>query len=550
MKKTNGQQNPASDFFVVGIGASAGGLRALEEYFENMPSDSNAAFVVVQHLSPDYKSLMSELLKRHTNMAVQQVTEQIALAPNTVFLIPPGQNLVLENERLHLIPQERGQGRHPNFPIDYFFQSLAKEISENTIAIILSGTGSDGSRGIQEVSETGGIVLVQDPKTAEFDGMPQSAISTDIVDLVLSPSKLAQVTYQFVTSPKELRASSNHQHNLLVSNQIKQIVDIVKRYQDIDFTYYKPSSLTRRIERRCLIAGYRDLDDYIHRLETSEDERAALRNDLLITVTHFFRDVEAWNFLKESILPTLIDKASSKQTLRVWITACATGEEAYSMAILLRELLDQQEPVIEVKIFATDIDQAALNRASAGIFPASIIEEVNDERLQRFFISRDDGRFEISHSIREMIIFASHNLAKDAGFTHMDLVTCRNVLIYMQPELQNQVLCNLHFALEAQGILFLGESETLGPLEEEFKAFDSKWKIYQKLRDVKLPCSLSAVKNLSIKQLRTYHSFSSQPTRFDPLLETAFKALLGQRNMTCLLVDRQQQLIYVCGGYA
>ncbi|MEM1254014.1 MAG: CheR family methyltransferase [Cyanobacteria bacterium P01_H01_bin.21] len=545
---TDGYTAP-TDFFVVGIGASAGGLRALEEYFDNIPSDSGAAFVVVQHLSPDYKSLMSQLLKRRTNMAVQQVTEHVSLAPNTVFLIPPGQNLVLKNDRLHLIPQDRGQGRQqPNFPIDYFFQSLATEIREHTITIILSGTGSDGSRGIQEVSEIGGIVLAQDPATAEFDGMPQSAISTGIVDLVLSPGELAQATYQFVTSPAELQAFRDDQHNQLAPLQLQQIVHIIEQYEDLDFTHYKPSSITRRIQRRCLIAGYRDLDSYIRRLETSADERSALRNDLLITVTRFFRDAEAWTILERTILPELIDKIAPGKTLRIWITACATGEEAYSMAMLLRELLDRHQPSIEAKIFATDIDQVALNKASTGIYPASAVNELSENRLKRFFDQREDGRFEVSRSLREMIIFASHNLTKDAGFTHMDLVSCRNVLIYMQPELQIQVLRNLHFALKVKSVLFLGESETLGVLEGEFTPLHRKWKLHQKLRDVKLPLTLAAVGGLSLKQLRTSPNGAvTQPPRFDPLLAAAFKAFLRQRKMTCVLVDRQLNLLYVCG---
>ncbi|MBE9068359.1 PAS domain S-box protein [Leptolyngbya cf. ectocarpi LEGE 11479] len=534
-------------FFVVSIGASAGGLRALEEYFENMPSDSGAAFVVVQHLSPDYKSLMSELLKHRTNMDVQQVTEQVSLTPNTVFLIPPGQNMVLENDHFHLMPQDRGQGRQPNFPIDRFFQSLSTEVREHTISIILSGTGSDGSRGIQEIAEMGGIVLAQDPATAEFDGMPQSAIATGVVDLVLAPNELAQATHQFVTSPHDLQAFRDDQQNRLAPLQLQRIVNIVEQYENIDFTHYKPSTVTRRIERRCLIAGYRDLDSYIHRLETSEEERGALRNDLLITVTRFFRDGEAWRLLEESILPELIQRLGPKQTLRIWITACATGEEAYSMAILLRELLDKRTSSIDAKIFATDIDQVALSKASSGVYPASIVNELGEERLNRFFTPKDDSSFEVSRSLREMIIFASHNLAKDAGFTHMDLVTCRNVLIYMQPELQDQVLRNLHFALKAKGVLFLGESETLGKIEDEFIPLHRKWKIYQKVRDVKLPLATQSVAALNLKQLRSYPAVAAPPPRFDPLLEAAFKTLLTQEKTTCLLSDRQNQLLYVCG---
>ena len=460
-----------SVLFVVGIGASAGGLCALEDFFDNMPGDSGAAFVVVQHLSPDHESLMGELLERRTNMSVQRVVEQMRLTPNTIFLIPPGQNLVLENDRLHLIRRARDQSRQPNFPIDLFFQSLATECKAHTISIILSGTGSDGTRGIQEVSKMGGIVLAQDPATAEFDGMPQSAIATNIVDLVLSPSELAQAAYQFVTSPIALHAFRNDQQNRLAPIQLQRIVDIVEQYENTDFAHYKPSTLTRRIQRRCLIAGFGNLDSYIRRLETSEEERSALRNDLLISVTRFFRDSEAWRFLEQSVLPQLIEQADPNQTLRIWITACATGEEAYSMAILLRELLDQRQSPLKAKIFATDIDQIALNNASLGVYPASIVSDLGEERLNRFFILQDDDSFEVSRSLREMIIFAHHNLTKDAVFTQMDLVSCRNVLIYMQPELQHQVVRNLHFALKAKGALFLGESEALGELNRSLRPY-------------------------------------------------------------------------------
>ena len=536
-----------ADLFVVGIGTSAGGLRALEEFFGNMPSDSKAAFVVVQHLSPDYKSLMSELLSRHTDMIVQQVEEQISLSPNTVFLIPPGQNMVIKGSRLYLTPQDRSHGRQPNFPIDLFFQSLSAEIGRYTIGIVLSGTGSDGSRGIQEISEMGGIVLAQDPATAEFDGMPKSAIATGVVDLVLSPDELAHATYQFLTSPNVLKAFRDDQQDQTLSAQLNQIVEIIEHYDDIDFGHYKSSSISRRIQRRCLIAGYKDLNNYIRRLESSEEERNHLRNDLLITVTRFFRDKEAWHFLATKILPELIDNIEPNKPLRIWVTACATGEEAYSMAILVQEILEQRQLSIEAKIFATDLDQDALGKASLGIYPSAIVNKLSQERVDRFFTARHDGSFEVARSIREMIIFANHNLTKDAGFTQIDLVTCRNVLIYMQSELQTQVLKKLHFSLKVNGILFLGESETLGVLEEEFKVVHRKWKFYQKLRDIKLALIEPALASLNLGRSRIRTVTSDKNSRFDPLLETAFKTLLNQNEATCLLVDRQLQLLYVCG---
>ncbi|MEO0984515.1 MAG: chemotaxis protein CheB, partial [Cyanobacteria bacterium J06639_14] len=536
--------------FIVGIGASAGGLRALEEFFQNMPSDSQAAFVVIQHLSPNYVSLMVELLDRHTNMAVQRVTDQMPLAPNTIFLIPPGQNLVIVEECLHLIPQDRDEGRQPHFPIDLFFESLAKARKDHAIGIVLSGTGSDGSRGIQDLAEQGGIVLVQHPETAEFDGMPQSAIATGMVDLILSPSEIAQVTSQFVTSPADLKTFRQGQADHMASTQLQRIIDLIEQHEDLDFTNYKPSSIGRRVQRRCMIAGYKNLEDYIQRLEDSAEERRVLRNDLLITVTRFFRDTEAWQLLEQQVIPELIEQAEPVQpptTLRLWITACATGEEAYSMAMVLREQLDQRQSSLKVKIFATDIDQLALQQASTGVYPAASLSHVSEARRERFFVQRDNDTFEVTRTLREMLIFASHNLAKDAAFTHMHLVSCRNVLIYMQPDLQSKVLRHLHFALKPKGILFLGESETLNSLESEFNPLFRKWKIYQKVRDVKLSLPIQDIPKLTLKPALREPFLTKSVPRFDPLLANAFKALLANHYSTCLLVDRQNQLMYVCG---
>ncbi|MEM9807696.1 MAG: chemotaxis protein CheB [Cyanobacteria bacterium P01_D01_bin.56] len=540
------ESSSADTPFIIGIGASAGGLRAIEEFFDTIPCDSGAAFVVVQHLSPDYKSLMNELLERRTQMDVRRVTDGIALESNTVFLIPPGQNLVIKGNQLRLIPQDRDQGYQPHFPIDLFFQSLAAEQRDRTIGIILSGTGSDGTRGLREISEAGGLVLVQDPKTAEFDGMPQSAIATGMVDLALSPAELAQTTYEFVTTPSEWQQLRHDQRNQLEPSKIQQIVNIVKDHSEIDFTHYKPSSISRRIRRRCLIAGYPDLDHYITRLESSEIERDALRNDLLITVTRFFRDTFAWHSLETKILPELIQNTEADTPIRVWVAACATGEEAYSMAILLRELLDAYQSPLEAKIFATDIDPIALEKASVGVYPASISNDLNQQRLEKFFTEKD-GVFEVSRTIREMIIFANHNLAKDAGFTNMDVVTCRNVLIYMQPELQQRVLRSLHFALNVNGILFLGESETLGNISEEFTALQRKWKIYQKRRNVRLPIPRTDINTLQVKLPASIRSRNLPKTRFDPLIDVAFQNLLVNQKATCVLVDRQNQLLHVCG---
>lgn len=536
----------AQRFPVVGIGASAGGLKALEVFFENMPADNGAAFVVIQHLSPDFKSLMKELLERRTQMAVKVATEGIPLEANTVFLIPPGQNMALVGDCLHLTSQERDSGHRAHFPIDLFFESLAIQGGPDIIAIVLSGTGSDGSRGMQTVTEAGGITMVQDPSTAEFDGMPYSAIETGFAELVLPPSALASTTYKFVASAEQRLAFKKSQDSRLSSPQLQKIIGILENCESIDFSQYKTTTLNRRITRRATILGHSDLDSYIRKLQNSEKERSNLRNELLITVTRFFRNRGAWEFLEHEILPLLIERATAEKPLRIWVTACATGEEAYSMAMLVQELLEQEERSLAVKIFATDIDTLALAKASSGTFSAAALEDLSPERRDRFFRPKDD-RFEVVRSLRETIIFANHSLIKDAAFTQIDLVSCRNVLIYMQPDLQQQVLGILHFALKVNGILFLGESENLGNLEKEFSTRQARWKIYQKIRDIRIPKRSSSLAALDTSKLIAQPTKRS-PTasRFDPLVESALTGLLKNRKATCFLVNRDNELIHLC----
>jgi len=541
----------APDFPIVGIGASAGGLRAIEDFFGNMPPQNGAAFIVIQHLSPDFKSLMNELLERRTQMNVYVAIENMPLKPDTIFLIPPGQNMVLRGDKLHLSPQERQTGSQLHFPIDLFFESLAQDESDRVISIILSGTGSDGSCGIQKVSEAGGIVLVQEPSTAEFDGMPRSSIATGLADLILPAHAIANATYQFITSVSQRQAFKTNHNKSLNPSMLQEVVNILETYENIDFTHYKSTTLTRRIKRRCLIAGHSTLANYIQILKTSEAERNTLRNDLLITVTRFFRDIEAWRFLESTIVPELVKRAADTKTLRVWVTACATGEEAYSLAMLIQEAIDRLSSPVRAKIFATDIDAIALAKASAGIYPREVIASLSQERRDRFFTVKED-LVEVSKSLREMIIFANHNLTKDASFTQMDLVSCRNVLIYMQPQLQQHVLRNLHFSLKVGSILFLGESENLGTLAEEFTPRQKKWKIYQKLRDARLPlrsptfASTNAQVVTSDASNRQIFNRAAKTPKFDPLLEIAFESLLRNRRSTCFLVDRDSQLIHLC----
>ena len=452
MSSTEALNKSKRNFYVVGVGASAGGLRALEEFFENMPGDSGAAFVVVQHLSPDFKSLMKELLERRTPMVVHRVENGMALEPNHVYLIPPRNNLTVRDRHLYLLEQESNPRSHPNFPINVFFHSLAEDCGDKAIGVVLSGTGSDGSKGLESINNQGGLSLVQSPFSAEFDGMPQSAIATGLVDKVLSPPQLAQVIYDCVALGKTDVIRAHLTDGNLNAEQMKRIIALLQESEKLDFSYYKITTLSRRIYRRASLAGHDDLQDYINFLAVSREEQALLKDDLLIGVTRFFRDKPAWTILERETLPKIIHDLKDGEQLRVWIAACATGEEAYSLAILIDHLMTRLHKQLSVKIFATDIDNESIAKAAEGAFPESIAKDVPAEFLSRYFDFRN-GSFHIDRKIREMIIFAPHNLTKNAGFTQMNLITCRNVLIYMRPQLQQQVLRTFHFSLASKGTL-------------------------------------------------------------------------------------------------
>ena len=536
------------NFFVVGIGASAGGLRALEEFFENMPSDGGAAFIVIQHLSPDFKSLMKELLERRTRMAVHRVEEGMAIAPNNVYLIPPGKNLSIDEGVLHLSEQQARKVHGAiSFPIDIFFNSLAHSYAERAIGIVLSGTGSDGTQGLQSIKEAGGTVLVQDPSTAEFDGMPQSAIATGIVDRVLPSADLAQLLYEYFSSPLDAD-NFDTAHSLLIdARKTERIVNILVQHDRLDFSQYKKTTVSRRIHRRCSILRCKNIDEYIKLLETSEEERETLSNDLLINVTRFFRDPTAWTYLESMAIAPLVENTNSGEELRFWIAACSTGEEAYSLGILIDEIVRKYDKQFKIKIFATDVDRLALEKAANGIYPTTIANNVSAGRLEKYFVERD-GNYQVTRQLREMMIFAPHDLTKDAAFTRMHLVTCRNMLIYLEPELQQQVIRNIHFALKVEGLFFMGEAENPGDLDDEFVTVNKKWKIYKKRRNIRLPL---AVKNLSSRgrtSLIQSTVVTGRKSRYEPMLEETLKTVLGDRDALCLIVDREHQLLHVYGN--
>ena len=527
------------NFFIVAIGASAGGLQALETFFDNLPDRPHAAFVIVQHLSPDFKSMMTEILQRRTAIPVNSIEDGLEIQPSQVYILPPGKHLIVRDRRLRLIDSPDSF----DYPIDKFLHSLVEEW-EKIIAILLSGTGSDGTKGIKAVSRAGGIGLVQSPETAQFNSMPGSAIPSGLVDEILSPQELAQTVFELIRYSDNFPESSAQKAAKIDPDRLKTVLDILVEREEIDFSNYKVSTISRRINHRCVITHCENLKEYTNLLRNSPEEQKLLRRDLLIGVTQFFRDRPAWDYLKERVLPELISKLEPEEQLRIWISACATGEEAYSMAILVDEAIALADKPVKVEIFATDIDTEALEIAANGIYSKSISSDLSPERLEKYFTFSGE-HFQVKRFLREMLIIAPHDLSKNAGFSKMNLVSCRNVLIYMQPPLQRQVLQLLHFALANQGILFLGSSESLGDLNEEFTTLQVKWKLFRKRRDVSLSTT-QLNRPTFINQLPSTSPSKVKANRtLDRLLSEVFKYCLNEQPITCILVGQNNQLLRV-----
>lgn len=460
--------------YYVGIGASAGGLEAIEAFFNNMPPDSSMAFIVVQHLSPDYKSLMVEILSKKTAMPVNRVEDGMLVLPGNVYLIPPKKNLTIFHGKLILSEQDHSRGI--NLPIDVFLRSLGEDQAEKAVAIILSGTGSDGMRGVRTVKESGGIIMVQDEESAKFDGMPRSAISTGLADFILPPAKmpgqlLAYAKHPYVTNPERKDNLTSDEDGMT------RIFALLRDKCKIDFTYYKPSTVTRRIERRMSVNQTDTIKDYLNFMLDYPGEIVALYRELLIGVTSFFRDQGAFDYLADVILPDIFQN-SGKQEIRFWVAACSTGEEAYSLAILVRECMEKLGVHHSVKIFATDIDRDAIHFAATGSYPESIAADIPPLFLSKYFHKRADN-FQVARSIREMVVFAQHNLIKDPPFTNIDHLSCRNILIYLQPVLQRKVMEFFNFSLSPGGIMFLGSSETTGDMSDYFEPLEQKHKFFR-----------------------------------------------------------------------
>ncbi len=472
---------PAAGFPIVGIGASAGGLEALEIFLANVPAGSGMAFVIVQHLDPTYKGMLVELLQRGTDMQVFQARERMRVEPNCVYVIPPNKDLSIQDGILHLqAPLAR---RGLRLPIDFFLRALAEDQQEHSIGVILSGMGSDGTLGLRAIKEKGGSVFVQEPGSAKFDGMPRSAVDAGLADVIAPVNEL----------PASISAFIHHaplftKPNLLDDDQarssIEKVMLILRAQTGHDFSLYKRTTVHRRI-------GLHHMDTiaaYVRFLRENPQEVETLFNELLIGVTSFFRDPAAWEQLKNDALPALLAERTADQTMRAWVPGCSSGEEAYSLAMLFKEALEALRPQktkknFTLQIFATDLDQKAIDRAREGIYPAGIAADVSAERLERFFVKTERG-YRVAKDIREMVIFAQQNMVMDPPFTKLDLLCCRNLLIYLTPELQKKLLPLFHYCLNPGGILFLGNSETVGEYGDLFAALGGKTRLYRRLEAV------------------------------------------------------------------
>jgi two-component system CheB/CheR fusion protein len=467
----------ASDFPIVGIGASAGGLEALEQFFGNTPKDSGMAFVVIQHLDPNHVGIMPELLQRITPMKVYQATDQLKVKPNCVYVIPPNKSLSILNGGLNLFDPLETRGLR--LPIDIFFRSLALDREEKSIGIILSGMGSDGSLGLKAIKEKNGIVLVQDPDSAKFDGMPSSACNAVIVDIVAPAEELPAKLIDFLKYVPVIKPGPEFDDKY--QSNLDKIIILLREKTGHDFSKYKKNTLFRRIERRMGVHQIDRINTYVRYLQENPNEIEILFKELLIGVTSFFRDTTVWETLRDVTLPTLFDQMPNGHILRAWVPACSTGEEAYSLAITFKEALEKSKKRknLALQIFATDIDIEAIEQARKGIYPLNITSDVSPDRINRFFIEEPNG-LRLNAAIREMVVFAPQNVIRDPPFTKLDILTCRNMLIYMESELQKKLMALFNYSINDGGIMVLGTAETPGNYKEGFEEIDGRLKIYKR----------------------------------------------------------------------
>jgi two-component system, chemotaxis family, CheB/CheR fusion protein len=537
-----------AQLMLVGIGASAGGLAAFEAFFRALPSDTEMpmSFVIVQHLAPNHTSMLTELISRYTRLTVVEVTDGLPIRARYVYVIPPRCDMTLSHGRLMLHAPTTMNGQH--LPIDRLFESLAEELRERAIGIVLSGMANDGTRGVRAIKRAGGRVIVQTPLSTQHDSMPRSAIATGQVDAILPPAEMPAALITYATGAKAMPTTPAHPST--AEEQLKQIFALLRLHIGHDFSQYKPSTMLRRIERRMAIHQIATIEEYLPIVE-QPDEIAALFDDLLIGVTQFFRDPLAFAALQELGIPHLLARGSAHGIVRVWVPGCSTGEEAYSIAILLQEQTESLQASIQIQVFATDIDRQSIDQARSGIYPASISADISDERLVRCFVQLpNNGGYQIRKSIRDMLIFSDQDVIRDPPFSKIDLISCRNMLIYLGSALQKKLIPLFHYALNPDGLLFLGSSETVGGLTSLFRPLDRKARLYARIDAAN---SLQKLTLWEFPPPMTEGTRAMQPsanpstTTSSKLRELTERALLQQYAPVSVLVNQHGDILYLHG---
>ncbi len=536
---------PASvSFPIVGIGASAGGLEALEQFLGHVPAGSGMAFVIVQHLDPTRKGILTELLQRATGMKVLQVRDESKVEPDCVYVIPPNKDMSILHGVLHLLEPSAPRGLR--LPIDFFLRSLAQDQQERSVGVILSGMGSDGTLGIRAIKEKAGLVLVQDPGSAKFDGMPRSAVETGLADLVAPAEQLPEKIIAFLLHSSLIAKPEG----LLIDktqSALSKVVILLRAHTGHDFSLYKRNTFYRRIERRMSIHQIVKIDSYIRYLQENSQELDLLFKELLIGVTNFFRDPAAWDQLRKQAIPQLLNKRSSGQTLRAWVVGCSSGEEAYSLAMVLKEAVESAMPKVHytMQVFATDLDRDAIDKARQGVYPDNIAADVSPERLARFFNKEASG-YRVRKEIREMVTFATQNLIMDPPFTKLDILSCRNLLIYLAPEMQKKLFPLFHYSLNPGGILFLGSAETIGGFSELFTPTNGKSRLFWRSESVLQTDPVEFPSTFST--LLPGGQESRQAPKPPPSLQTLADQLVLQRYAPpAALVNDKGDIFYISG---
>ncbi|MGC3945116.1 MAG: chemotaxis protein CheB [Chryseolinea sp.] len=526
--------------FIIAIGASAGGLEAIHEFFDNMPEAKSMSFVIIQHLSPDYKSLLVDLVSRHTHMKVYEATSEPNIERNCIYVIPNNKFITIKGYKLVLT--DKSPSKFPNNAIDIFLESLAYEHKSEAIAVILSGTGTDGTKGISAIKEHGGSVIVQDPASARFDGMPNSAIATGYTDYILTPKEMPA---QILSHVKEIDEATSVD---IDDTTLNQIFGIVQQQSGFDFHYYKSPTVTRRIFHRMRKSNFRNPKQYVEYLNSNPTESLSLGKDLLINVTRFFRDTDGFGVLKSEVLPAILKRKEGKQ-VKIWVCACSTGDEAYSIAMLMEECIaDLEYEDVTYKIFATDAEKSNIDIASKGYYPGSIADDVSEERLRKFFVPTGSG-YTIKPSLRKKIVFAVHNVIHNPPFVKNDLVTCRNMLIYMNSRLQERIYSVLLFAMNINGYLFLGPTENPNTIIQHLKDVSSKWKIFRKISNAKISPLLSEMKDGQSRSNGNGQTKSSPLSRTPDLWEEFKSTMFADFNFAAFHIDRNFEIKDAVGNY-